>query len=157
MRAIVAAEPLHRLMQHVVRDATAGLHAVLRASGLSLPQLGTLHFLGAEGAQSVSAIAHHLHLSLAATSHLVERLVRRGLLTRREDPGDRRQKLVDLADAGVVLVGGVQAEAVAAIDALLADVPTDLRRRLDADLREVLAAFDRPPAPAGPAADGSEP
>ena len=140
-------------MQHVVRGSIAELHGVLQASRLSLPQLGTLHFLHAEGAQSVSAIAHHLHLSLAATSHLIERLVGRGLLTRREDPADRRQKLVGLADEGVALVRGVQAEAVASINGLLDAVPSDLRRRLDADLREVLAVLDPRPAPAGTEAD----
>ena len=149
-----AAHALHRLMQHVVRDSIAELHGVLQASKLSLPQLGALHFLHAEGAQSVSAIARHLHLSLAATSHLVERLVVRGLLTRREDPLDRRQKVVALADEGVALVRGVHAEAVASIDGLLNAVPPDLRERLDADLRAVLAVLESRPAPSGPLHDG---
>lgn len=148
-----AAHALHRLMQHVVRDSIAELHGVLQASRLSLPQLGTLHFLHAEGAQSVSVIAHHLHLSLAATSHLVERLVGRGLLTRREDPADRRQKIVGLADEGIALVRGVQADAVAAIDGLLNAVPSDLRQRLDADVREALAVLESGPAPAGTETD----
>lgn len=157
MEAKPAADLLHRLMRHVVRGSIAELHGVLRSSELSLPQLGTLHLLHAEGAQSVSAIAQHLHLSLAATSHLVERLVQRGLLTRREDPVDRRQKLVGLADEGDALVGGVQTEAVASIDALLRQVPPDLRRRLDDDLRAVLAVLETPPAPPGSASGRSEP
>jgi len=151
----MAASALRRLMQHVVRASIAELHGVLQASKLSLPQLGTLHFLHAEGAQSVSGIAHHLHLSLAATSHLIERLVGRGLLTRREDPADRRQKLVGLSGEGVALVNGVQQEAVTSIDALLASVPVDLRRRLDADLREVLTVLEARPTRAGPDHDGS--
>jgi DNA-binding MarR family transcriptional regulator len=145
MEANRAAEPLHRLMRYVVRGSIAQMHLLLQASKLSLPQLGALHLLHAEGAQSVSAVANHLHLSLAATSHLIDRLVRRGLVTRREDPGDRRQKRVDLADEGRALVGGIQAEAVASIDAMLMDVPPALRRRLDDDLREVLAIVE--PAP----------
>ncbi|MFN2323985.1 MAG: MarR family winged helix-turn-helix transcriptional regulator [Trueperaceae bacterium] len=134
--------PLFRLLQHVVGRSIDGLHALLQDTHLSLPQLGTLHYLRAEGTQSVSAIARHLQLSLAATSHLVERLVQRGLLARTEDPSDRRQKRVDLTDAGQVLVGSIQAEAMASLDGLLAAVPSDLRGRLDQDLREVLDLLD---------------
>jgi len=143
-------------MQHVVRRSIHELHALLQELHLSLPQLGTLHFLRAEGTQSVSAIAHHLQLSLAATSHLVERLVQRGLLTRSEDPSDRRQKRVDLTTEGRALVGSIQAEAMASLDALLAAVPPDLRQRFDQDLREVLDALEPPSAPAGRTSNGSQ-
>jgi len=139
--------PLFRLLQHVVGRSIDGLHALLQELHLSLPQLVTLHFLRAEGTQSVSAIAHHLQLSLAATSHLVERLVQRGLLDRTEDPSDRRQKRVDLTDEGRALVGGIQAEAMASLDALLAAVPPDVRGRLDQDVREVLDLLEPLSAP----------
>lgn len=149
--------PLHRLLQHVVRRSIHELHALLQELQLSLPQLGTLHFLRAEGAQSVSAIAQHVQLSLAATSHLVDRLVQRGLLTRSEDPSDRRQKRVDLTAEGRAVVGAVQADAMASLDALLAEVPAELRRRFDQDLREVLHTLEPHSAPVGPAPHGSEP
>lgn len=148
--------PLFRLLQHVVGRSIDGLHALLQELHLSLPQVGTLHFLRAEGTQSVSAIAHHVHLSLAATSHLVERLVQRGLVARAEDPSDRRQKRVELTAEGQALVGGIQAEAMASLDALLATVPPDLRQRLDQDLRDVLDALEPPSAPAGQPPSGSE-
>ncbi|MDZ7801107.1 MAG: MarR family transcriptional regulator [Trueperaceae bacterium] len=149
--------PLHRLLQHVVRRSIHELHALLQELQLSLPQLGTLHVLRAEGAQSVSAIAQHVQLSLAATSHLVDRLVQRGLLTRSEDPSDRRQKRVDLTSEGRAVVGGVQAKARASLEALLAEVPPDLRRRFDQDLREVLDTLEPPSAPVGRAPLRSEP
>ncbi len=134
--------PLHRLMQHVVRRSIAELHTLLQDLHLSLPQLGTLHFLRAEGDQSVSSIAHHVGLSLAATSHLVDRLVGRGLLTRREDPADRRQKRIGLDTDGRALVERIQTEAAGSLDDLLAAIPPELRRRLDDDLREILALLE---------------
>lgn len=149
--------PLHRLLQRVVRRSIHELHALLQELHLSLPQLGTLHYLRAEGSQSVTAIADHLQLSLAATSHLVERLVQRGLVTRSEDLSDRRQKRVDLTAEGRTLVGHIQAEAVASLDALLAPVPLDLRRRFDQDLREVLDALESPSARVGHGPQRSQP
>ena len=148
--------PLFRLMQLVVGRSIDGLHALLQELHLSLPQLGTLHFVRAEGTQSISAIAHHLQLSLAATSHLVERLVQRDLLARTEDPSDRRQKRVDLTDEGQALVGGIQAEAMGLLDGLLATVPPAVRERFDQDLRQVLDALEPHAAHAGGAPQRSD-
>lgn len=135
------AHPLQRFLQLYVRRSIRDMHGLLRELQLSMPQMGTLHFLAAEGGQSVSAIATHLDLSLAATSHLVERLVQRGLLTRVEDPHDRRQKLVEIAPDGAALVRGIQQRAAAAFGALLAPVPRELRERFERDALEVLEAL----------------
>jgi DNA-binding MarR family transcriptional regulator len=124
-------------MRRTIRD----MNALLRELQLSMPQLGTLHDLSAEGGQSVTAIAEHLDLSLAATSHLVERLVQRNLLTRAEDPHDRRLKRVELAADGVVLVERINRRAAAALDDMLAPLPTELRERLERDVLEVLATL----------------
>jgi DNA-binding MarR family transcriptional regulator len=142
------AHPLQRFMHLYVRRAVREMNDLLRDQHLSMPQMGTLHFLHAEGARSVSAIAEHLNLSLAATSHLVERLVQRGLLNRTEDPVDRRQKSVALAEPGTALVERIHRQAAAAFDELLAPLPTELRQRFERDLHEVLEALTPPPATA---------
>ena len=139
--ALPEAHPLQRVLQHYVRRSIRDLHGLLRELQLSMPQMGALHFLAAEGAQSVSAIAEHLDLSLAATSHLVDRLVHRDLLTRAEDPHDRRQKRVALAPDGATLVHGIQRKAAASFDELLAPLPPELRERFERDALDVLAAL----------------
>ena len=135
------AHPLQRFLHLYMRRTIRDMNALLRELHLSMPQMGTLHFLSAEGGQSVSAIAEHLDLSLAATSHLVERLVQRDLLTRAEDPNDRRLKRVELAPDGVALVERVNRRATAAFDDILAPLPTELRERLERDVLEVLAVL----------------
>lgn len=67
--------PLLRLLQLFMRHSVADMTALLRERGLSMPQLAALQKIRAEGAQTISAIADHLNLSLGATSHLIERLV----------------------------------------------------------------------------------
>ncbi len=136
-----SAHPLQRFMQLLMRPMVHDMNALLRELHLSMPQMGTLHFLSAEGGQSISAIAAHLNLSLAATSHLVERLVQRGLLSRAEDTSDRRLKRVELAREGVVLVAIVHRRAAVAFDELLAPLPLELRQRLERDVLEVLAVL----------------
>jgi MarR family transcriptional regulator, organic hydroperoxide resistance regulator len=136
--------PLQRLLERYVRSSVHEMHALLRHYDLTMPQMGALHALHAAGAQSVSALAAELGLSLPAASHLVERLVGRGYLTRDEDPDDRRQKRVALAPAGRQLVGDVRERASASLEALLEPVPSDLRERFLRDLGLILDALDSP-------------
>ncbi len=49
---------------------------------------------------AVSDLAHALHSSMPATSRLLGTLEKRGLITRRQDPVDRRKTRVTLTDAG---------------------------------------------------------
>lgn len=77
---------------------------VMRREELSLAQMSTLWHLHYRGGASISQIRDHLNLSLAATSHLVERLVRAGLVERTENSIDRRHKQVTLTPAGRALV-----------------------------------------------------
>jgi DNA-binding MarR family transcriptional regulator len=65
------------------------------------PSLGRRHVLllshvGRDGPLGVSALADAAHLSLPAASSLVRDLEEHGLVTRREDPDDRRRTLVAL-------------------------------------------------------------
>ena len=136
--------PLQRLMQLYLRRSVRDMQALLRELEMSMPQMGTLHFLSAEGAQSVSAIAEHLGLSLAATSHLIDRLVQRDLLTRAEDPNDRRQKRVALSKEGVAFVGRINRRATTAFEELLEGLPPELQQRFENDVREVLAVLASP-------------
>jgi DNA-binding MarR family transcriptional regulator len=133
--------PVQRFMHLYMRRTIRDMHVLLRELQLSMPQMGTLHFLAAEGGQSVSAIAEHLDLSLGATSHLVDRLVQRDLLTRAEDVHDRRLKRVELAPDGVALVQGVHRKAAEAFDELLAPLPAELRARFEGAAVEVLTAL----------------
>ncbi len=135
------ARPLQRFLQLVMRAMVRDMNDLLRELHLSMPQVGALHFLHAERGTSVSGIAEHLNLSLAATSHLVERLVQRGLVTRAEDPHDRRLKRVELASDGVELVEDIQRRAAAAFDELLEPLPRELRQRFEADVVDVLATL----------------
>ncbi|MBL8097497.1 MAG: MarR family transcriptional regulator [Anaerolineales bacterium] len=71
-----------------------------KESGISMPQIGTLMRIHRQGALPVSDISKEMGTTLAATSQLVERLVQQGLITRTEDPNDRRVRLIAMTDKG---------------------------------------------------------
>ncbi len=61
---------------------------------LTLAQLKAIYVVAAAGPLSMGALSERLGLALSTTSGTVDRLVRRGLLQRAEDPTDRRQVIV---------------------------------------------------------------
>ena len=63
-----------------------------------------LEYVYLRGASPITRIADGLEVSLSAASQLVERLVKRDLVTRRENEDDRRLTRVELTEAGESLV-----------------------------------------------------
>jgi DNA-binding MarR family transcriptional regulator len=66
---------------------------------LTLAQLKAIYVVAAAGSLSMGALTERLGTALSTTSGTVDRLVRRGLLERAEDPNDRRQVIVRATEA----------------------------------------------------------
>jgi DNA-binding MarR family transcriptional regulator len=69
-------------------------------SGLSMTQMHTLFQLHHCETCGVTEIGEFLGITNAAASQLVDRLVQSNLVTRNEDPTDRRAKQISLTDEG---------------------------------------------------------
>ena len=72
---------------------------VYRTGSDASPRLGLIageRVIDVAGAGGPATLSAALQLSAPATSELVDRLVERGSVTRRRDPGDRRQVVVGL-------------------------------------------------------------
>ncbi len=74
-----------------------------KGSGLSLSQLSALLHIY-RGESGVSEVGEYLGVSSAAASQMLERLVQMGLVTRTEDPNDRRAKRIALTEEGQRIV-----------------------------------------------------
>ncbi len=82
----------------------AGMHAPeFLEIGITMPQAKTLYLVTAAGELHMSALVAALGVSLSTVSGLVDRLVDRGLVARRDDPADRRQVFVASTSAGLAL------------------------------------------------------
>lgn len=110
-----------------------------RRAGLSVPHFRALVFLSHAGDASVSAMAEHLGLSLPATSRLADTLVRRGLLSRQSQAGDRRRVLLSLTSTGQAAFEG----ALAATEQALARRFEALPRRELSQVLMAMRALDR--------------
>jgi len=83
----------------VVRLVRAEIHRS-RPARLSLQQVRALACIDRAAGASLSLVAEQLGLALPSASHLVDALVRRGLLARRNDDADRRRIRLDLTARG---------------------------------------------------------
>ena len=88
---------LHRYISSQVMRAMLGQ---LQDDDLSFSQMSALHQLRTYAPMSVGGLAERIGLSLPAASHLTDKLVVRGYAQRRENPDDRRAKLLDLSERG---------------------------------------------------------
>jgi DNA-binding MarR family transcriptional regulator len=86
-----------------MHNSMRGVFLFAKANGLSMSQLGAL-FHVVEGCSGVSDIGGDLGISSPAASQMIERLVQQGLITRSEDPNDRRAKQIVLTEHGKQIV-----------------------------------------------------
>jgi DNA-binding MarR family transcriptional regulator len=85
------------LMHHV-----ASAHAPeFVGVGVTMSQAKVLYLVQAEPDIRMSHLAGRLGVSLPSLSGVVERLVEQGLVSRRDDPGDRRQALLRITGSGI--------------------------------------------------------
>lgn len=82
------------------RHAHTGAHGERPASMPTRAQLGVLFMLSAHPSLSIKELAEQFGISSSATTQLVSAMVGEGLLTRTEDPLDRRLVRIDLTQKG---------------------------------------------------------
>ena len=153
------------LIEQVMQAEKAIFHALQANAGsvwsqldLTMSQLKALHFIAHDGPLPVGGLGHALGIGKPAASLLVNRLVRQGLVTRAEDPLDRRRTLVALSGQGQELVEQLQgsrerlAQWLGGLgDADLADLARALRALAAA------ASLDLPPCDCGALPPAEEP
>jgi len=94
----------------VMRGSMTNFVAFAKSSGISMSQIGALFHIRRENARGVSEIGDELGITSAAASQMLDRLVQQGLITRTEDPHDRRVKMLVLtADGKELLHNGIRA------------------------------------------------
>jgi DNA-binding MarR family transcriptional regulator len=71
---------------------------------ITLQQLRAFALVFARGQTPINGVAHALGIKPNVATGIIQRLVDRGLIERREDPGDRRVRLLSLTQQGFALI-----------------------------------------------------
>lgn len=125
-----------------------------RELDLTMTQLKALMFLQVRQSLSIGRLGEAVGISLASASGLVDRLVRLGLVSRHEDPADRRQNLVHLSEAGEALLGRIEGQISARLQRIIQAMSPAGREALERALEEMIrcAQADAAARPAGASA-----
>ncbi len=115
--------------------------------GLSVPQFRTLIYVRRNPGTGLSGIADHVGTSLPASSELVNRLVKQGLLIRETDPRERRRICLTLSPTGSAMLGRAQGQTTEWLRGLLSGMTPDQLGRLLSGLRDLRSLL--PGAPGG--------
>ncbi len=96
---------LHNWMGAFMKYSMRSFILYSKETGLSMSQYGAL-FRIMRGASGVSDLADELGITSAAASQMLDRLVQQDLISRTEDPHDRRAKQIALTDKGRQMLQG---------------------------------------------------
>ncbi|GHG53947.1 hypothetical protein GCM10012320_25010 [Sinomonas cellulolyticus] len=116
----------------VLRAADVLLHLAAQSvveveDRVSLPQLRVLVLVALHGPQNLGAVARELGVHASNATRTCDRLVVAGLLSRREDPSDRRFLQLDLTPEGRDLVETMIEHRRQSIAEVIEKIPADSR------------------------------
>ncbi|GGL02014.1 hypothetical protein Sme01_46740 [Sphaerisporangium melleum] len=127
--------------QHTLGRAFAGDRSTpLLALNLTMRQLKVALILAGRGSASGQELAATLGTGPGTVTGIVDRLVAQGLVTRREDPADRRVRRVELTEAGRRMTEELIDAGLAGYRRLLERLDTATLRSLDEVMAKLCAA-----------------
>jgi DNA-binding MarR family transcriptional regulator len=94
-----------------------------RAPSLSVPQFRVLTFLSRRPGAPLSSVAEHLGVARSTASAIVDRLVRRKLMSRTTHPEERRSVVLRLTPAGTQYLEHAREAASSRMAKVLAGLP----------------------------------
>jgi DNA-binding MarR family transcriptional regulator len=105
--------------------------------------LATLRRTDAAEGLSMTDLTRQLLLAAGSTTHRIDGLVRRRLVTRRVDPASRRRVLVTLTPRGRTLIDAIVPDIASEITAALAVLTRKDRKAIDDALRTLVTVLER--------------
>jgi DNA-binding MarR family transcriptional regulator len=131
--------PLTAFLLEMSGHMMVSLTRSLRHESMSMAEFASVSLLLKAEPMRINELAEALEHPLPAASRIVSSLVDRGLVERREDPEDRRAKVLTLTPAGRALMDSLAASLVERVEASLAGMAgsvTDTMRPVFAALRQ---------------------
>jgi DNA-binding MarR family transcriptional regulator len=102
------ARSISQFRRAIVRDFVFNILRAFVDFDYSLPQLATLLLLDEESELTIKQVTEILGRSVSATSRLLDQLVERGMVSRREDEHDRRSKRIAITEKGSMLIATLE-------------------------------------------------
>lgn len=128
----------------VYARTTHHLAALLKPFDLTVAQFDALAHLYVEDGITQQQLAERLVVTKGNVTGLVNRLAKRGLVERRDDPSDRRANRVVLTRAGKTLAKKTLTTQAELVEAMMARLDTREQKQLSKLLGRLAQHFDEP-------------
>ena len=102
------ANNINQFRRAIVREFVFNILRTFVDFDYSLPQLATLLLLDEERELTIKQVSEILGRSVSATSRLLDQLVERGMVSRREDQYGRRVKRIAITEQGSKLIATLE-------------------------------------------------
>ncbi|MFR0541300.1 MarR family winged helix-turn-helix transcriptional regulator [Lactobacillus delbrueckii] len=105
-------EPIRKLIKQAAKGIDQHSSDFAKEMKLTRAQMATIDFLGKQPGQMAKqrVIEEEFAIKRSTTTIMLQRMEKRGLVSRLPDPADKRQKLVKLTDEAKDLLPGIQEE-----------------------------------------------
>ncbi|PZM79292.1 MAG: MarR family transcriptional regulator [Candidatus Melainabacteria bacterium] len=108
----------------------------------SVPQIRALSFIRRNPSTTLTTVSEYLAVSNATTSSIVDRLVKKGLVSRSEDPNERRCLQLKLTQKGQEEYRVVEDLAISELTKVLMRLPDDKVKQIQTGLRILKEAME---------------
>lgn len=108
--------PFERFTRILFSKVIERLAIVVSEENLSFSQVAALHIIDREKSVNVNDISNKLNLSMSATSRMIDELVKKDLIQRKEDQDNRRAKIISLTTSGEKFMNNLSIERVKIIE-----------------------------------------
>jgi DNA-binding MarR family transcriptional regulator len=125
-----------RWLADPLRKMVSSRPAAWASSELTLAQLIALHIISARAPITLLSLSEALNIQPPATSAMVDRLTRAGLVCRIPDPHDRRRVLLAVTGNAVAMMGKIDPQTARRLQAVLTTMGTAAQRCLTEVLKD---------------------
>ncbi len=137
------AADLYGVVIYLHKHCNSDLFEAVGALELSLTQIKLLHYLDeADSELRLGEAGELVHVSLPAASRMVDDLVRRGFVERREDAEDRRMKRVQPTEQGRAVIRRLNAARLEGLEEFVQGLTANERALLTKALSKLLERPD---------------
>jgi MarR family transcriptional regulator for hemolysin len=115
-----------------------------RSFDLTVPQFRVLGFVNRNEGSSLWEVANHVGLTPPSMSKLVDGLIARGLMARKDDPDDRRRVRLNVTARGQAILETATQETLSYLADKLGDLDADQRAAIDNAMEALRTVFTSP-------------
>lgn len=132
-----------RWLAGYLRKMVSTRPAAWAGTEMTLSQLIALHFISAKAPMTLIALSEALGTRPPATSAMVDRLARAGLVCRTPDPSDLRRVLLAVTSTAAQMIGKIDPDTARQLQAVLSSMGAAAQRVLTEVLKDTARRLTR--------------